>query len=160
MAVPHGTRSTADIGDRHRTIAAFAALAVSGYFGLSAAGRIAPSETAAHLRLIAFPLALAAALLVIPVLTWKLRSLSGDEWSLYRRTDGFVADAMARAHVASWSVTFLALVALSVLAGEGSALPPGFYFEALIAVMLATLSGSFLFLNRSLPDDGDDGEGE
>lgn len=145
--------STADLGDRHRTLSAVAALALSIFFGASAAERVAAPDLAALLDWAALSMAALAVLLVVPILAWKLRRRGGEGWHLYRGRDGFVADVLARAHIVSWTVTFFVLVLLRSLAGRFEGLPPGFFFEAVLAIMLAVFSVSFLVLDRSASED-------
>lgn len=145
--------STADLGDRHRTLAAVAALALSLFFGASAAERVAAPDLAALLDWIALSMAAVAVLLVLPILAWKLRRRGGEGWHLYRGRDGYVADVLARAHIVSWAVTFFVLVVLRHFAESVEGLPPGFFFEVVLAIMLAVFSVSFLVLDRSVAED-------
>jgi hypothetical protein len=145
----NGKPSTADIGDRHRTMDALAALALACFFAASAAEQVSPPGVAVLLHWTALAMVAVAVLLVLPIVAWKLRSRGRAAWDRYRGRDGFVREIVARAQMISWGATFFVLVALSRLENRLEGLPPGFLFEAVLALMLAIFAVSFLVLDRS-----------
>lgn len=149
--------SAADIGDHHRNLIALVALALAGYFGTSAFEPIVSAEAATALHWIGVSLALVALLLLLPIVVWKLRNRDGEVWKLYQGNDGYVADILAKAHMASWGATFLLLVALSRLDRKLAHLPPESCFAGVAAFMLAVFSLVFLYLNRPVGAESEEG---
>ena len=83
--------------------------------------------------------------------------LTVGQWFGYV-TFGFVADALSRAHIASWTVTLFVLLLFEIWIGDNdvvTALPAEFFLQTALALMLATFSVVFLVLSRADSDEGD-----
>lgn len=145
--------SAADVGDRHRRYVAFAMLAVSGIYALSAARPFLGAGAARAAGILELVMVAATLGFLVPVFLWKVRSRDSDDWHLYRRRDGFVAESVARAHLASWIVTFVLLSVFAQQADRFGELPPEFFLESTLAVMLGVFGVVFLYLSRTPGED-------
>jgi hypothetical protein len=147
--------SPADVGDRHRHLLALALLAIGVGFGASAVGHAAGEAAELYLDWVQVGGTAIAVLLVVPIFAWKLRNRNADLRHLYFSPEGFVAETMRKAQKASWEATFVVVMLLTVLdetlARVG--LPPGFYLEAIVALMTGVFGVTFLVLNRVEPSD-------
>ena len=149
---PDRNASVADIGDRHRRRMAWALLTAGMMFALAAAREwVGPGATRDGLAYGVMGLLVVLVVFMAPVVVWKVRNLWGADstsWDLYRGEDGFIADVLARAHIASWTTTLLVLVVMSAMDGVLEAAPPGFAVQAAIAVLLLSFGIAFLVLDR------------
>lgn len=154
MTDSHFEMSPADVGDRHRRYGALAMLALGAMYASAAIQRLVDPGVAAFLNAMEIGLIVVAVGLLVPVVTWKFRAHPHDDRHLYVGQDGFVADTLARAIAASWLITFLFLVSLVSSAERFGEMPPKFFLQCTIAVMLGVSSTVFLFLDRT-PADSD-----
>lgn len=143
----------ADVGDRHRRFVAFAMLAVASIYALAAARHFLGADAARVAGILELVMVAAMVGFLAPVFLWKVRSRDSDDWHLYRRKDGFVADSVARAHLASWIVTFVLLSVLAQQTDRFGDLPPEFFLEVTLAVMLGVFGVVFLYLSRTPEED-------
>lgn len=149
--------SISDTKDRHASLIALGGLLLGLKFFADASQALAPTSLRSTLDLAALVLALAGVLLIVPVLIWKLRHLTARERRAYFSRESFTADVVARAQVASWNVTLLALFGLDVVYTGSPALPVEFFVDVLIGVALTVFAGAFLILNREPGEGGADG---
>ncbi len=140
--------SVADVGDRHRRLAALAFLAVGCLYAAAAAEHVLPPPAAQWANGLVITMAVLAVAALAPIFLWKARNLSRSTWSLYQGIDGMGAEVLARARTASWAATFLTLVALEIVAGGRDQLPGEFFLQVGLAVMLASFAAVFLVLDR------------
>lgn len=144
--------SMADMGDRHRRYMALALLAMGLMFALQAAREwIEPGSTRDVLRYGVLGFMAVALGFLVPMVAWKVRNLWGADssaWNLYRGADGFIADVLARAHIASWTVTVVFLMVMTTLDEMVASAPPAFAFQATLAVVLLSFGIAFLVLDR------------
>lgn len=145
--------SIADVGDRHRRRAALALLAVGCLYTAAAAEHLLPRAAAPWANGVVLAMAILAVAALVPTFVWKARNLSQSTWQLYQGEDGVGAHLLRRARTVSWTVTFLALVALEMAAKRGSDLPGAFFLQVGLAVMLISFAVVFLVGDR------DPGEG-
>lgn len=151
--------SAADIGDRHRRLLALAMLSLGAMHAAWAAEDVAGAEIAHLLELVEAGCFLVALCLFAPMVLWKLKARRGDEWHLYTGDDGFVADSLSRAHIASWGATILLVTVLATLDRSMAGYPPELFLKIVAAEMLIVFSAVFLYLTRSTDDEQDDDSG-
>lgn len=148
-----GPASMADMGDRHRRFMALALLSMGLMFVLQAAREwIEPGSTRDALRYGVLGFMVVALGFLAPIVVWKVRNLWGADsgaWDFYRGADGFIADVLARAHIASWTATVLFLVMMTTLDEMLESAPPAFAFQATLAVLLLSFGIAFLVLDRA-----------
>ena len=150
----------ADVGDRHRRRAAISMLLMGLALGALAARQWFERGTDERLLLGlgALTLIVAAFGFFVPIIVWKVRHLwGGDSRScrLYRGEDGFVAEALSRAHIASWMTT---VVFLGLFGGWDDLLtiaPPRFLINLTMAVLLGSFGVAFLILDRDAAESND-----
>lgn len=144
--------SMADMGDRHRRYMALALLAMGLMFVLQATREwLEPGSTSDALRYGVLGFMVVAVGFMVPIVAWKVRNLWGADsgaWDFYRGADGFIADVLARAHIASWTVTLLFLVIVGTLDEMLESAPPAFIVQATIAVLMVSFGIAFLVLDR------------
>lgn len=145
---PEQEPSVADVGDRHRRFMALAVLAVGVMYGVQAVEHLVGPVAAERLDVAVMGLAVAIVGLLVPVFVWKARHLPAGEWHLYRGEGGYVAELLSRAHIASWGVTFVFLVALDLILERLPELPAGFFIQVVVAVMSTSFAITFLVLDR------------
>lgn len=95
---------------------------------------------------------------MMPAVIAKLR-LPKNQKLVYYSEDGYVAQLLRRAFKASWATTFISLVVLEVVARDvDTDLPPVFFIQVGLFIMLSVMSVTFLVLNWSATRDamGDD----
>lgn len=152
------TVSTADLADRHRQYFALAMLGAGLIYLAKAAEHVASGALAQYLD---YAIATAAVLVVgslLPPFIAKLRLPAGQKM-VYFSEDGYVAQLLRRAFKASWATTFIGLVGLEIVLGEVTTdLPPVFFIQVGLFIMLSVMSVTFLVLNWSATRDamGDD----
>lgn len=144
-----GTDSIPDLADRHRRLIAFAVLALGARYGISASAFLVDAGLASPLRFLADGLTLLAVGLIVPVIVWKARNRSRDDWHLYKDDDGFVAGTITRAQIGSWTLTFMVLILTESMDRTLGDLSWVFLFDVVLAVMLLSFSLIFLYLDRA-----------
>lgn len=142
-------RSVPDVADRHRRLLAYALVALGTRYAISACAHLLNPRYDATLGTVADGFALLAIGLIVPVFIWKARNRSRSDWHLYKDADGFVAQTIARAQGVSWVVTFLVLVLLEPLNRVSEGVSTAFVFDALLAIMIFTFSGTFFVLDSA-----------
>lgn len=142
----------ADLGDRHRRLTVLAMLAAGLGFFCSSFEKLAGSNHAGVLDLLEKGAMLSAIALLLPMLLWKLRTPRSD-WSLYRGHDGFIAEAVSRAHIASWVTTFFALLGLGFFDRRLREVPPGPILDAVLGVMFTSFAVAFFFQDWTPPEE-------
>lgn len=125
----------------------YLAAAATRFAGPGLASILGWVETGSALGIIGF---------ILPIVVWKARNLSRKDGHLYKGADGFVADTIARAQSASWVALFLTLVITEPLAHRIDGLSAGLLLEGVIAVMVISFAGAFLFLDREPTEDPTD----
>jgi len=148
--------STPEAFDRHRRLVAVALLAMSVMFGAKAAEHLVGPGPGRYLDYLQLSMAVLMGVILARVVYWKLVKLPKGERHLYFSSDGFVMDSLNRAIRASWSVTFLLLMALEVFTSDDdftTTLPSEFFLALAIAAMLGVVSSVFFFLNRADADE-------
>ncbi len=152
------TVSTADLADRHRQFFALALLGVGLIYLAKAAEQVATGALAEYLDHTILVLAALVILSMMPAVIAKLR-LPKNQKLVYYSEDGYVAQLLRRAFKASWATTFISLVVLEVVARDvDTDLPPVFFIQVGLFIMLSVMSVTFLVLNWSATRDamGDD----
>jgi len=147
--------SAADVGDRHRRLIALALVALSLMFATSAATFLAAPAIQPALEFGVKALAVLTIGMVLPVFIWKARNLRATEWALYEGTEGFVADALARARNVSWVATFVLLVVLTFVTEDRERPPAEFWIQVVLAVMLLSFSAVFLYRTRGADEEAE-----
>lgn len=145
--------SISDRKDRHASLIALGGLLLGLKYFADAAQALAPSDLRSTLDAAALVLALTGVLLIVPVLIWKVRHLSPRERRVYFSRESFTAQVVARAQVASWNATLLALFGLDIVYRGTPTLPVEFFVQALLGVALTVFAAVFLGLNRE-PSEG------
>ncbi len=141
----HELPTPAEIGDRHRSLISAAFLAIGLGYAAGAAGHLL--DLARPLRWLEVGATAIGVLLILWAMSWKARKLRGRS-APYLEGDGFVAGTVTRAHVASWTATFVVLALLKVFV-DGTGLPTEFFLQTVLAVMLLVQGVVFFALNRS-----------
>ncbi len=141
--------SAAELADHHRRLLLLAVLAVSVKYAASAAQHLVGATTGRYLDAVEIGMALLVIAIVLPIVLWKILRLPRGDRHLYFSLDGFVAQSLIRAHKVSWATTFILLALLETMTENALAdIPPVFFLQLVLAVMLAALGGTFFFLNR------------
>lgn len=140
----------AEIGDRHRTLLSAAFLAIGLGYTAGAAGHLL--DQPAPLRWFEVGATALGVLLILWAMSWKARKLQGRP-APYLGGEGFVAGIVTRAHVASWTATFIVLAFLKVVVDD-TGLPTEFFLQTVLAVMLLVQGVVFFVLNRATEEDG------
>lgn len=138
----------ADVADRHRRYFAYAMLFVALVHAAEAAEELLDPDIARVARLVSIAGALGVFFFIGRVLLWKARNLSSSMRDLYLDPDGFLADALSRAHAISWGVTFLFMAMVARLDRTLSGLTGVTLVYIAVALMTATFGASFLWLAR------------
>ncbi len=146
--------SPAEAKDRHIRMAALGLLLIALKFGLDATAHFVSPETAELLDYGTIAASIGAVLLILPLVFYKVFRLDPRDRAVYFSDQSFAMDALKRAQVFSWSVTFLLLVFLEILVDEPGALAPGFYLQAALTVMLGSTAVAFLVLSRDPGEEG------
>jgi hypothetical protein len=149
----HAMLSAAEIRDRHRTAVAAGFLALGLGLAAGALGHLLDGPRA--LQWAERGLAGLAMLLIVGAMVWK-STRSAGRGAPYLGGEGFVGEAVTRAHVASWTATFLLIGVLKVFVADRADLPHEFYFDAILAVMLLVHGLVFFVLTRSVQLEADD----
>lgn len=144
---PEQERSVPDVADRHRRLIAFAVLALGVRYAVSTSTFLVDPGLASSLGLLEDAFVLLAVGLIVPVFVWKARNLSRENWHLYKDDNGFVAQTVAQAQTGSWALTFLVLILTESLDETLADLSWVFLFDLVLAVMLLSFSGIFLYLD-------------
>lgn len=144
----------ADVADRHRRYFAYAMLFVALVHAAEAAGELAGGDIAPVARIVSIVGAVGVFFFIGRVMLWKARNRSSSVRDLYLDPDGFLADALSRAHAVSWAVTFLFMAMAARLDRTLSGLTGFTLVYIAVALMAATFGATFLWLARD-----DDGEG-
>ncbi len=142
----------ADLGDRHRRFTVLAMLAAGLGFLCSSFESLWGSSQAPVLDFLEKGAMVSALALLLPMMLWKLRSPRSD-WSLYRGDDGFIAETVSRAHIASWVTTLFVLLGLGFFDQRLRDLPPGPILEAVVGVMFTSFAVAFFFLDWTPPEE-------
>lgn len=138
----------AEVADRHRRYFAYIMLLL----GLVNVGLIA-EELWPDQAFLAEGLQIASVIgmfyFLVRIVSWKLRNLSADVRHLYLDDDGFMAGAVARAHVFSWTLTFVFIAVIGRLDNTLAGVPPFVLLNTALVVMTASFGLAFLWLARS-----------
>lgn len=104
------------------------------------------------------PVGVLAALIMLPMFIKMMVKVvrSGGK---YTEPSGYIAEIYSKSAVNGFAAGFIFLILLEPFSGRAlSDMPPQFFVQAAIAVMLSTLGISFFILNRAGDDDMDDDE--
>ena len=141
--------SPAELADRHLQLIALAVFLVALKFAASAAMHFADGPMATMLDWLEVVTALSAMLIVLGTAISKHRHLGPDGWREHFRGDGYLASVLRDASFASLLATWLALLVLEIVSKNTLAhLPPRFFLQLVMVVLLSTLSVKFYLLNR------------
>ena len=154
MTSPRTTASPAEDKDRHIRLAALGLLLIALKFGLDATAHFVSPDAAQLLDYGTIAASLGAVLLILPLVFYKFFRLDPQDRAVYFSDQSFAIDALKRAQVFSWSVTFLLLIGLEITADDPGALAPDFYLQAALAVMLGSAAVAFLVLSRDPGEEG------
>jgi len=149
----------AELADRHASLFGIAVLLVALKFAVSATMHFTDAPTTAILDKAELVLALGGAGLVLAVLVWKRRALTPSQRHAYfADRDSFVFEAIQRARISSWNLTFLALITLEIFADDTDRVSADFFVQVALAVLLGVFGLKFFVLMRDSgdEDDGDD----
>jgi hypothetical protein len=144
-----GGLSTADTKDRHTGLAALGALALGLKYAADAGMHFAGQEWARILDVIGIGFGLSAVILIVPIVVWKIRHRAPVQRRVYFSDQSFTATVLRKAYVASWAATMFVLLVLEVVSKDLPQLPPAFFLQLALALMFASLSVSFLILDRT-----------
>lgn len=146
----HLDRSTAEIADHHSRLIALVMLVMSLYFAASAASFFVSDEVARYLDMLEVGAAIFVVGVMLPVMFWKILKLPREDRPLYFSSDGYVAQTLLQAKNASWVTTFMVLIVVDQITEERFAeVPPRFFIQVILAIMLGVFGGVFFLLNRS-----------
>lgn len=144
----------AELADRHASILGVAVLLIGLRFAVAAAMHFTSPSTTAILDTIEIVLAVGGAVIVVGLVFWKSRRLTPAQRRTYFDRDGFTFEAIQRARVASWNMTFLVLVALEIFADDADRVSADFFVQIALAVLLCAFGLKFFALMRD--PDGDE----
>lgn len=145
----------AEAAERHASLLGVAVLLVALKFAASAALHFTDGALAGALDTAELVLALGAAALALWILGWKALRLSPADRRAYLSEDGFAFEALRQSRIASWNITFLLLVALEIFADRAGSVPPTFFVQVALAILLAVFGLKFFWVMRAA-DGGDD----
>ncbi len=149
--------AVADVADRHRRYFAYAMLFVALVHVAEAGEELLDGEVAGVTRVVSIVGVVGVFFFIGRVMLWKARNLSAGMRDLYFDPNGFLAEALGRAHAISWAVAFVFMAMVSRLDETLSELT-GFTLVYLsVALMTATFGASFLWIAR---DRGDESQAE
>ncbi len=151
--------STADVADRHRQLIAFVFFVAAVKYAATAAIQVVSEEVGRYLDCVEVGAVVLMLGLMLPILVWKIVKLPKAERHIYLSTDGYAAQTLVRAQKVSWIVTFILLTLVAGMTDRLLAhVPPSFFVNGTVAVMLVVVSTVFFSLNRA--DDLQDPEPE
>jgi len=148
--------TTAQFVDRFLKRIALAVSIMAASYGSGAVSHLVGGRANEILLLVKDPLGLIAALIVLPMFIKMVAKLirSGGK---HRAPSGYVAEMYGRSAGNGFAAGFIFLVFLEPLSGGAlSHLPPEFFAQSSIAVLLGALGISFFILNRDDDDEIDD----
>jgi hypothetical protein len=94
-------------------------------------------------------------LIILPILAWKFTKLPKNQRQHYFEPESFVADTLKESMKKSWGVLFILLIFMELFADNLFAnMPPKFFIQIAISVMLVVVSLTFFYLNWG--DNNDD----
>lgn len=146
--MPRREMSTADVGDHHRRLMALAALSLALMYATSSVTYLVEASVGRYLDVAVIVFVVLTFVPLVPIVVWKARQPPSQEWHLYKGEDGFIADALSRAHIVSWATTLLLLTVFTGIADRWD-LPTEFWIRVALAVMLAVFAIVFLLLSRT-----------
>jgi len=142
-----------DIADRHRRYFAFAMLFVAVAYAAMAGEELSQGDVARAAEIVSTVAAVGVLLSIAPMMLWKLRNRSSNLRDLYIDADGFVADALGRAHTFSWGVTFVFMAVVATLDETLSDVAGFTLIYISVTLMAATFGASLLWLTRDHADE-------
>ncbi|NVJ71598.1 MAG: hypothetical protein HWE08_14685 [Alphaproteobacteria bacterium] len=123
--------------------------------GMGAAEFLVPDNTAEMLAMVGKILGVGVILIVAPGF-YQAMKLGGFRKLECDHQEGFVTEMLSKASTMAFSLTFVCLLALKVIAEKyASGLPAAFFLNVALTLSLLSFSISFFVLNR---DPGEDDE--
>lgn len=150
---PNRGLTVPDIADRHRRYFAFAMLFVAVAYAAMAVEELLEGEVAQITEIISIVSGVGVLLFIAPMMLWKLRNRSSSLRDLYIDANGFVADALGRAHTFSWGATFVFMAVVATLDETLSDVTGFILMYISVALMTATFGASLLWLTRHHADE-------
>ncbi len=99
--------------------------------------------------------ALSAVAIVVLLVVFKFVRVPRDQRQRFLEMEGYVKETSLRACRASWSATLITLMLFTVVFDEqDTSMPPEFFLQTALAVMLGVFSVAFFVMNRSSDDEG------
>jgi len=142
--------STADHVDNHKRFIVFALLLLSFIYAAKVVMYVVDGEMHYYLRILQIGLAGLMVAVFIGSIYWKIAYIPKNQRNLFSSSDSYVMQALNRACMISWSLTFMCLSLIMVTTNKNSsAFPAEFYLALTLFVMLAAFSLSFFFLFRT-----------
>ena len=136
--------SVAERSDRHMQWFATAMFVVSLMYIASALEFILPTYKST-LSVLQVVCAVSTVIIVLPIMYWKLFKLSKRDRTEYFQPDGFLFGVVKKAASKSWAITFVVVVLAIPLIKRLEALPPKFFLELTVALMVGTFGVLFFF---------------
>lgn len=154
MAKKNGI-SIADRADRHQQLMIFAFFLMSLQFLAAAAEKFADKHyCSGYLDLAQIVFLFGAICIIVPTFVWKFTNLTKAQRRTYFDPEGYLFSITKKAMAKSWTITFCAMIFSGVFSKRLLAhLPPAFFINVFLAIMLGTFSIAFFVLQRADNDD-------
>jgi len=149
--------TTAQFVDRFLRRIALAVSIMALSYGSGALSHIVGGGVRDILLVVKDPLGLLAAIIVLPMFIRMMIKVIRSGKTSGNGSSGYIAEIYGRSAGNGFAAGFIFLVFLEPFSGKAlSQLPPEFFVQAAIAVLLGTLAISFFVLNRDGDDEMDD----
>jgi len=143
--------------DRFLRRIAFAVLLMSISFVGAATSHFVEGDSLEMLEMVRRFFGLAAAIIVLPMFIKMMRIRWQKRKTCEEPPSGYIADIYGKSAANAFAAAFLVLIFTEPFAdGKLAHLPPAFFLQAALAVMLGALGISFFILSRDDDDELDD----
>ncbi len=142
--------STADHVDNHKRLVCFAMFLLSLIYAVGVIKYVADEEVVSYLGILGKGLAGLFFVVLIVSIYWKVRFIPENQRHLFSSPDSYGMQALNRACMISWVLTFVCLSLIKLtISKDSSTFPAEFYLNLTVFVMLAVFSVTFFFLFRT-----------
>jgi hypothetical protein len=144
--------------DRFLARIALAVTIMGASYGAGALTHLVDGGLREFLNMVRHPVGLLAALIILPMFIKMMITVVKCRGK-YQEPSGYIAEIYGKSAANGFAAGFIFLVLLEPFSGRVlSDMPPQFFVQAAIAVMLGALGISFFILNRGGDDEMDDDE--
>lgn len=142
--------STADHVDIHKRLMALAVFLLSLIYAGGAIKYIVDDEVVSYLRILMKGVVGLLFVVIVVLIYWKVSFIPRNQRHFFSFPDSYVMQAISRACMISWFLTFILLSLIrTTISSDSSTFPTNFYIDLTLSFMLALFSVTFFFFFRT-----------